>query len=93
MFLICRYYTVSPAKTETVVLIRIPASVIHVMLGKVFVYSHLLVMPPPGGRPGISSAARNLITYRRSGSSSLDLIAWMISVKFDTVVIDKGAIV
>lgn len=43
--------------------------------------TYLLVMPPPGGRPGISSAARNLITYKRSGSSSLDLIIWMISVK------------
>lgn len=43
--------------------------------------AHLLVMPPPGGRPGISSAARNLITYKRSGSSSLDLMAWMISKK------------
>lgn len=24
--------------------------------------THLLVMPPPGGSPGICSAARNLIT-------------------------------
>lgn len=43
--------------------------------------AHLLVMPPPGGSPGISSAAKNLITYKRSGSSSLDLMEWMISVK------------
>lgn len=43
--------------------------------------THLLVMPPPGGSPGNSSAARNLITYSRSGSSSLDLIIWTISVK------------
>lgn len=42
---------------------------------------YLLVMPPPGGSPGMSSAAKNLMTYKRSGSSSLDLIAWMISVK------------
>lgn len=47
----------------------------------VFAQAHLLVMPPPGGSPGISSAAKNLITYKRSGSSSLDLMAWMISVK------------
>lgn len=43
--------------------------------------TYLLVMPPPGGRPGISSAARNFITYKRSGSSSLDLIIWIISAK------------
>lgn len=38
-------------------------------------------MPPPGGSPGMSSAARNLITYSRSMSSSLDLSIWIISVK------------
>lgn len=43
--------------------------------------THLLVIPPPGGSPGSSSAARNLITYKMSGSSSLDLIVWMISGK------------
>lgn len=59
-----------------------------------FAQTHLLVMPPPGGSPGISSAARNLITYTRSGSSSLDLIIWIISVKGgsqNNMVINQGA--
>lgn len=44
-----------------------------------FISAYLLVMPPPGGSPGISSSVRNLITSKRSGSSSLDRIILMIS--------------
>lgn len=73
MFLICRDDTVSPAKRETLVAHLKKISVfdspktdstvkhIYVFLGLI-VQTHLLVMPPPGGSPGISSSARNLIT-------------------------------
>lgn len=50
-------------------------------MGGLIAHPYLLVMPPPGGSPGMSSAARNLITYKRSGSSSLDFIIWIISAK------------
>lgn len=36
--------------------------------------THLLVIPPPGGSPGMFSDDRNFITWNRSRSSFLDLI-------------------